>query len=640
MLEKFRNGINSTWAKIILGLIIISFVFAGIGSYLVSNVNNEVAIVNGDKISRMEFDRRYRQEKTRLGEKFTKFYNTESTQKQFAETVVERLIMEKLVEQASNDLGLYVSKQAVMDEISKTTAFQINGKFSAGTFRNLLNSNNLTPDQYEGLIRKQKQTAQLAGLMGSEFSLPAEVNHLLSLQGQTRSGGYVAINAELLKASIGFEGLAGEKKLKDYYQNNLGNFQIPEMVIAEYVELDANKIKVDVSEAQLKTYYNEHPDDFGNAEQRRASHILISTAADADETTIKKAQLKADKLLVRIKAGEDFAVLAKTQSDDTGSAEKNGDLGYFEKNVMTPEFDAAVFSLQKVGDVTGVVKSSFGFHIIKLTDIKAGTIKPFAEVKDQVKKALEASLRDEKFVELNDILTEKAFEVVDSLEEVALSTELDIRVSAPFSNRGGKGIFSNRGIIEAAFSDNVLINGYNSEVISLAEDHTVVLRIKKQLPARIKTFDEVRLLVEKLLRGEEAETAAEKLSELVFKTLKAGDSIEKALALLPEQMKAKWHRFDNLSRNDAKIPRELTRFIFQMAKPASEKAVFAKTTSRVGFDVVKLTKVTAGDASKSTAAQKKQVAEFITKKKASAEDHAFQNWLKNNADIERLPISN
>ena len=135
MLEKFRDGMKSTWAKVVMALIIASFIFAGIGSYLVNNVNTEVAVVNGEKISRLQFDRRLQQEKNRMGERYAQFYGTEAAQRQFAEMVVDRMILEKLVEQASQDLGLYVSRKAVMDDIAKTTAFQLDGKFNSETFK-------------------------------------------------------------------------------------------------------------------------------------------------------------------------------------------------------------------------------------------------------------------------------------------------------------------------------------------------------------------------------------------------------------------------------------------------------------------------------------------------------------------------
>lgn len=640
MLEKFRDGMKSTWAKVVMAVIIASFIFAGIGSYLVNNVKNEVAVVNGDKISRFQFDRRLQLEKNRMGKQYAQFYNTEAAQQQFVAMVVDRMIFEKLVEQASRDLGLYVSRKTVMADIAKTSSFQLDGKFNSEIFKSLLASNGLTPDQYERQVRQSRQTAQLSGMLESEFALPNETDHLLSLQGQTRSGGYISIKTELLEASVGFEGLKGEQKLKDFYQQNLKSFEVPEKVIVQYVELDANKLKIDVTEEQLKTYYDEYPDDFGSAEERKASHILIAIPANADKATVKKAKAKAEKLLAEIKAGKDFATIASKNSDDTVSAEKGGDLGFFSKGVMDPAFETAAFALKKTGDLSEIVRSAFGFHIIKLTGIKPGTVKPFDDVKAEVSKAVEASLKDEKFVELNDVLTEKAFEVVDSLDEVAASTEQEIKTSEPFAKTGGKGIFANPAVIEATFSDNVMVNDYNSDVIPLSENHSVVLRIKKVLPARTKTFDEVRAQVEQRLRLKEARDKAEILSGKVLDALTSGETADKALTILPEQLKAKWVTFDNLGRNDKKLPLQLTGFIFKMAKPADGKSVFAKTATFTGFEVVQLNKVINADPAKSTAAQKKQQAEVISREKASAEDRAFQVWLKKHADIERKPLTN
>jgi len=640
MLEKFRESINSTWAKIILGLLIASFVFAGVGSYLVNRVGDEVAVVNGEKISRQQFEKRYQIEKNRLGKQFSQYVNTDAAQNEFRLNVINRLILEKLVEQSSRDLGLYVSRETVMEQIKSIQAFKLNGKFNPDTFRGLLASNGLTPEGYELQVRQQKQSEQLSTLMKSEFSLENEIDRQLQLQGQTRSGKYLDIDASLLRASISFEGAEGEKKLQDNYQKNIKRYKVPEKLIVEYIDLDASKLKVDVTDNDIKSYYESHPDDYGTAEQRRASHILINVAKDAKADIVNSAKSKIEDILAQLKQGKDFASLAKKYSDDTVSAENGGDLGFTDPEVLGKEFDNALFSLKKVGALSAVVRTQYGFHIIKLTGIKKGKVKPLSEVKDAIKSVVEKNKREEKFVELNDIMTEKAFEMTDSLEEVAASTEQKVLLSKPFSKQGIPGLFSNQGVLEAAFSDNVLINGFNSEVVSISDDHSLVLRLSKQIPAKTLAFEEVRQRVENNLRSQLSLEKAQQLSQKVLEKINQGNNRDAALSLLPDVLKAKWVPFTNIGRNESKIPVGIVRFIFTMAKPQHNKVVNAQSRLMNGYVVTSLEKVVNGKPKSVTPEQKKQLVENFAKEKSYAEDRAFQKWLQSHAEIKVRPLNN
>ncbi len=643
MLQTLREGIKSIWAKIILGLIIASFVFAGVGSYLASGGANAVAIVNGEEITKQQYDIRYQQDRNRIGEQFSQIFNTEAMQKQFQGMVLERLIMETLAKQANDELGIFVGRSVIKEQIKNTPQFQLNGKFDADTFRALIGANGWSPSQYEELLRQDMERRQLSAIMDSEFALDSEVTELLMLQGETRSGRYISVDASLLQASISFEGEQGEAQLKQYYQDNLQRFTQPEKISVEYIEISTNDLDVAVTDDEMEKYYNQHLSEYGSEEERRASHILVTVADDADEATVQAAQDKINEIAKRLSQGEDFATIAKQSSDDTVSAEDGGDLGYFGKGIMDPAFEASAFALQAVNDISEVVRSSFGFHIIKLTGIKASQQKPLAEVKDSVTKALEAAKLNERFIEINDVVTEKAFQFSDSLQEVAEDSGLQVKVSDAFPKTGGTGIFANPAVIEAAFSDQVMVDNFNSDVISLGENHAVVLRLKQHHDSRTMSFEEVRVRLEQSLRREQAQLKALEIGKQVLAAINAGKSLSEAQQIIPETLKATWIEFVDVGRNDATMTQQIRTELFKMPHPETGENASGKVNKGFatfsGYTVIQLEKVSIEQAGKATKAQKQQVAQQLAKQWSTAEDKAFQEWLLENADIQRFDVA-
>jgi peptidyl-prolyl cis-trans isomerase D len=643
MLDRLREGIKSIWAKIILGLIIASFVFAGVGSYLTSGGSNAVAIVNGEEISTSLYQQRYQQDKNRIGEQFAQVFNTEAMQKRFQAMVLDRLIMETLAKQANKQLGIFVGREVIKEQIKNTKPFQINGKFDVDTFRNLIGRSGYTASQYEELVRDDMERRQLSAIMDSEFALDSEVSSQLILQGQTRSGRYINIDSSLLQASISFEGEAGEKELEEFYQANLDRFLEPEKISVEYIELNSDSLKVEINDEEIAKYYEAHKSDFGSAEERKASHILIIAAADSDAATLQAAQQKINQIAARIATGEDFATVAKEASEDLASAEEGGDLGFFGTGVMDPVFEKTVFDLAAVNDVSKVVKSSFGFHIIKLTGIKAAEQKPLKEVKEKVIAALKNSKIEELFIQTNDIITEKAFEFTDSLIEVAEASGLEVQVSELFPKTGGKGIFANAAVLEAAYSDQVMVDGYNSDVISVGENHSVVLRLKQLQESRTMAFEEVKAAIEQSLRRERAQLKALEFGEQILAAINNGSTPQQAQALLPETLKASWIEFDEVGRNDATMTQQLRTALFKMAQPiVGPDGSFVKVLKGVptfnGYSVIQLDRVSVEKAGIASETQRQQVAQQLAKEWSSAEDKAFQDWLLSNADIERFDI--
>ncbi len=637
MLDRLREGIKSTWAKVILGLIIASFIFAGVGTSLLNTDANTVAKVNGEEITRQDFDTQYQQDRNRIGEQFAQVFNTDAKIQQFQSMVLERLIMNKLVEQANSELGVFVGQSIIKEQIKNTPQFQIDGRYDEDTFRNLLARNGWTVSSYENKLRQDMESRQLSAVMDSEFALDTEVDAQLSLQGQTRSGKYLNIDASLLQASIGFEGEEGEKELTDYYQKNINSYVVPEKIIVEYIELSADNIKPEITDEEVNSYYKEHLSDYGIEEERQASHILISVASGADESTLAEAQKKIDTLAEKIKQGGDFAEIATNNSEDRGSAEEGGELGYFGKNVMDPAFEETVFALTSVNDVSAVVRSNFGFHLIKLTGIKAAQQKPLEEVKEDVEKAFAATRLDELFIEANNIVTEKAFEINDSLEEVAEASGLKVGTSEAFPASGGSGLFLNPAVLEAAFSAQVMVDGYNSDVISLGLNHAVVLRLKERIESQTMSFEDVKPRLETNLRREMAQLKSVKYGEQIIAAVQQGTDLSETLSVLPDSLKASWIDFTDVGRNDAILTQQVRTQLFKMSKPTITNNIVNQGFATFnGYSLIQLQKVNAGVAEKSTPEQKKQVQLQLAKEWSLGEDKALQEWLKSNAEIQRM----
>jgi peptidyl-prolyl cis-trans isomerase D len=640
MLDKFREGVDSPWTKILLALVIASFAVAGIGSYVLNNVNREVAEVNGEKITRQEFERQIQLERQRLGARFEQLYGTEAKLSQFKDRILDRLIASRLIQQYAKKLGLTVSLDRVYDEIRQTDAFKnADGEYDPEVFKRLLARAGYRPESYVAGRQTDMAIAQLAALAESELALEREVEEFLQLQYQKRSGRWLALDASLLEPQFSFDGADGEAELKAYYEAHKDDYKVPEQVRVAYIELNSDELakSIPVTEDELKAYYDKHLDQFGTPEERRAAHILVAVPQDADKEAKAKARAKAESILKKLQAGENFAELAKTMSDDPGSAEKGGDLGFFGKGIMDPAFEEAVFSLKK-GEMSSIVETPFGFHIIKLIDIKPAHAEPFEKVKEDVRHRLQKEKADLAFLEKKELLAEKAFEIADSLEEAAEAVGVTIKHSPPITREGGPGIFQNPALVEAAFSDTVLVDGYNSEVITLGENHVVVLRLDKHTPAFVRTFEEVRTQVLEQLRRQKAMDRAESLGQDVMEAARSNP--DEALGKVPEILKAAWKPFEGTTRMAPKLPPDLNLFVFDLPHPKDGKAVVAGKRTQDGYAVVLLEKVESGAVDTVTEEQRKLVKERLQRERAMQMDAALQDWLKEHADIEKYDLSN
>ena len=582
MLEKIREGSQGFWAIAILGLVILSFVFAGVGGYISSSGDVAAAKVNGEEISVTALERAYQNERARLesqfGEAFSALAADAEYLKQFRQNILDRLIGDKLIEQTAKKLGLRVSDAQIREAVANMPEFQIGGQFSNDRFQAIIRQAGFQANSFKDYMRTEMTRQQVArALLGSEFALPGEAQSAYLLQQQTRDAKYLTVPAGPFAEQV----VLTDDELNEYYQANLSDFDTEEQVSVEYVELRTTDIlpSIEATEEEAQTFYQQNMTNYKNDEERRASHILIEFGDDKDA-----AKTKAEDVLAQVNAGDDFAELAKTHSVDTFSAENGGDLEWFGRGVMDPAFEEATFELANVGDVTGVVESAFGYHLIKLTDLKAEETTPFEQIKDEIYQQVKQDKAAEEFFALQQRMAEIAFEVPDTLEDVAAEVNSEIKQTSLFTRNTAPQPINGAPALTAAFSDEVLLDKVNSDIIEVADGHVLVLRVKEHEVERTRSLDEVKSEIETVLTGEKAQQLAKEWADGLLASLGASEDIAAQL----QEKNLEWTEQAAVTRFGTAVNPDIAEELFKLA-PANNKAVVEMSNGDVGL--VELIKV-------------------------------------------------
>ena len=579
MLEKIREGSQGIVAKTILVLVILSFAFAGVSSYLGSNTGVPAAVVNGDEISANELEQAFQNERSRieqqLGEMFTALAADESYMNGIKQNVLDRLIADKLIDQAANKLGLRVSDEQIKKAIIEEPAFQTDGKFDNERYLAVLRQLGYQTTSFRNMMRVDMTRRQLLNaLVGSEFVLDGEAKQLAEVQGQTRDIRYLVVDSTPFLSTVS----VSDEEAQSYYDANVSQYMSPEKVSLEYVELNAADMakNSDVSDEEVKTYDDENIAQYQTAEKRLAAHIFV---AATDDDSADKA--KADAIEAKLTAGEDFAEVAKTDSDDNLSAQEGGKLDWFEQGVMDPAFDEALFGLQK-GQVSSIVKSEFGYHIIKLLDVQASQATAFEDVKAKIVAQLQEKKALDVFYSLQTKLADTSYEIPDTLAETAQAVNAKVQSTALFSRDDVPAEFNNPEFIKSAFSDQVLASGLNSDVIELAPNHVVVVRMKKHQTAGIMSFADVKTgIVERLKQDKANDGARDKAAEYMAQ-LKAGNDTLTGASLTT---------LAKLGRFNQDIDQAITNKAFKIAAPAENSVTIDTAALATGYAVIVVDKV-------------------------------------------------
>ena len=581
MLENIREKSQGGIAKTILGLIILTFAVAGIGNYS-NSVDTSVAEVNGQKITKSTFDKAYQNQRARMEQQFGQMFETLSADStymaNFRNGVLDNLINETLINQSSIDLSIRISDERLKKTIREMPEFQIDGVFDNNRYLAIINQAGFyQSSDFRDYFRIEMARRQLSqGLVSTEFNLPYQEEIFSTLQNQKRDIRFATISAEQFKATIEVSG----EEINNYYLANQTRFENQEKVKVDYLILDVNEIAkaVEVSAEDLNQYYQDNIDSFRKAEQRKVSHILIEFG---DDESAAKSSIEA--LLARINQGEDFATLAMTHSTDTFSGENGGDLDWIEFGVMDPAFDETAFAIDEVGDVSKVVKSEFGFHLIKLTDLKIEQTKAFEEVRDELSVKVSNEKAQNDFFALQQKMAQISFEFPDSLDDAAEAVNLSVQTSVWLSRAGNTLPFNDLQVIDAIFSDLVLNDNVNSDLIEVNDNLAIVVRLNEYQAVQVKALTEVSEQIKMTLVAEKATNKASATAEVLLSQFKAGNDITEALTAVEANFVAK----SALARFGGDLDPSIIKEAFVLPHP-SEGDISASTVTLSNGDLALL----------------------------------------------------
>ncbi|MCC5882829.1 MAG: SurA N-terminal domain-containing protein [Halomonas sp.] len=605
MLQSIRDRSRSWGAKIIIGAVVVTMALFGVESLvgLFGGGGDEVAKVNGQSITRQELEMEV-QRAIRSGQV------PPEQERALRGQVLDEMIGERLMLAFAEEGGLHLSEEQLDQVIVTLPEFQDqNGRFDSDLFRNRLASAGFTPTSFRAALRVDLKRQQLQqGLAVSDFVLAGERETLAALQGQVRSFRYHALTAGDLEAPV----TVSEEELLAYYEEHQANYQRPEQVRLEYVIVDRQDMaeRVDVSEEALRQAWQER----GRDADRRVSHIMVTHNG---ERSREEAAERLESVRARLAEGEAFEALALEFSEDPASAEQGGDLGVISRGFFGDEFDDATFALAP-GQVSGVVETSNGLHLVKVTELDQPS---FEEMRDELSRELALDQVTGDFNRRVQALIDESF-AADDLISVAASLDLELRESDWVSRDGGSGVLSEPGVMSEAFSEDVLVEGFNSEVIELDTDRRMVLRVAEHREATVLPLEEVREPVAASVTRIKEREALLDVARQQVERLRQGEDLE-----------FDWQQVEQASRQQDNVPRAVLQAAFRLPHPDQDQGtVFGHTSDGERVVLIALDSVERGEADEQTEAFVARMAEQL---RAQAAVQALRSHLRETADISR-----
>lgn len=567
MMDNLRAAANHVVLKIILGLIILSFLLTGVVSYQ-GSAGDYAAKVNGQVIERAQLEQAFQSERSRmqqeLGDRFSAMAGNEGYMQQMRQQVLSQLIDKSLLDQYAKTLGLSASDDQVKEAIRQEAYFQTDGKFDNAKYLDLITRSGFSADQYAQYTRQRLINQQMIqGFGGSDIVPPSEAESMVALVLQERDVRLATIdlNAMMAKQTV------TDEELKAFFEQNKNSFIAPEKVKVSFIPLDAAALqdKVTVTEADISAYYDGHQSSFGQPERKKFSVIQLKTEADA------KAVLE------ELKNGGDFAALAKEKSTDIISRRTGGEMDWMEPDTTADELKQA--NLTEKGQLSGVVKSSVGYLIVRLDDIKPALVKPLSEVHDAIAK----QIKQEKAVDAYYALQQKVSEAATSDNESLASAEEAAGVKAAntewFTRDSVPAALNFKPVVQAIFDGSLIgengAPGSNSDVITVDGDRAFVIRVVAHQPEGIEPFDKVKDRVTAMVKHNKALQEAKLQGEKLLVELKQGKG--------DEAMKAAGLSFGSVQKM-ARAPEDsqLVEAVFALPHPQAGKVVYGMSQDAQG----------------------------------------------------------
>lgn len=584
MFDAVRN--NKKVVQVFLAMITLPFAFWGVDSYMRNSAGDStVASFAGMQINQQQFHNALREQQEKLREKLGPRYDAKLFDTLEArQAVLDNLIDQRLLLVEASKTNLTAGDEALRQVIAAIPDLQENGKFSMARYEAALRAQGLTQAGFEAQVRQDLTLQQLVGAVGGgSIRARTALGQLIALQTEERKAVDFHFSPEAYLVQVKLEADAARK----YYDANPKLFEVPEQLKAEFLVLGMEAImaQVTVPEAEIRAAYEKAKERYQQGEERRASHILITADEKAPEAERKAAKTKAEQLLGELRKNpKAFADLAKKNSQDPGSAAKGGDLGFFSRGMMVESFDKAAFSL-KEGELSDVVQSDFGYHIILVTGIKAAKGKPYEEVKPGLTAELKRQAAQRKYAEMAEAFTNTIYEQSDSLGPAAEKFKLTVQKSDWLLRQGGRnaGVLANEKVLAALFSEDAIKNRRNTETVEVSPNTLVAARVAEHKPAVLQPFETVKADIENRLKREEAHVLAKKAGEAKLEALRKGGN--EAVT---------WGPVRNLSRSGpSQMPPQVVEALFKV--PADKLPAYTGVElPKFGYVLLKLQAVEAG----------------------------------------------
>ncbi|ERS81308.1 peptidyl-prolyl cis-trans isomerase [Marinobacter sp. EVN1] len=616
MLQDIRDNAQSTIAKVIVGLLIISLSIWGMDAIIGGFTGEpEVATVNGQDITEREFLRTVQMESQ---QRLMQMENPDQSlldEDQIRRDVLDALIQEAVLTQDAQSQGLELTDADIDSLITQMPQFQIDGQFNRDRFVATVRNLGMGVAEFRESMRKNYVVNQIrAAIVQTGVVAPENAAHLLAIQNQTRDFRVLTLDGSSVQDQVDVT----EAEVQAYYDENRDQFRQPEQVDAAYITLSQGALaeSIEVAEDELRAYYEERAEEYAR-EERRAAHILVEAGDDGQETLATIQQ--------RLEEGESFAALAEEYSVDTVSAQEGGDLGFAGRGVYDEAFEEALFALEE-GEVSGPVETSFGLHLIKLEDVRRSDVPAFDELREELRLELARTKASERFAEVRSQLADAAY-AADDLAGPAEELGLEIRVVEGVSRDGGAAPFDHAGLVRQLFSEDVLEGGYNTELIDVGDNVSVVARVREYHEPRQLELADVESEIRRILeRTETREALAARVDELVAQ-LESGASVE-------ELGVGEWQQFENQGRNGSGLSPRVVQKVFSMARPNGDTPTVGRTVTADQATVIVLTSVNEGEVDQE-GAEYQQLLRFLAQLEGQREYTAYQQYLRNTAEVER-----
>jgi len=616
MLQDIRENSQGTIAKIIIGLLIVSLSIWGMDA-IVGGFSGEpeVATVNGEDITEREFLRVVQMESQRRLSEMERPDPAMLNEDQIRKDVLDSLIQEQVLIQDASAQGLALNDADIDALITQMPQFQVDGQFSRDRFVASVRNLGMGVGEFREAMRKQYVVNQIrGGVMQSGLVADENAAQLLRIQNQTRNFRSVQIPA----SAVSDEVEVTDADIEAFYNENGEAFSQPEQVDATYITLSLGALaeKIEISQEDLKAYYEQRAGDLAR-EERRASHILIEDGADAEQTiaSIKK----------RLDAGENFEDLAKEMSVDTVSAKEGGDLGYAGRGVYDEAFENALFALEE-DKVSGPVRTSFGVHLIRLDDIRRSEVPPLAELEQQLRSELARELAQEEYAKVRSELADSAY-AADDLAGPAKELGLEIREAKGVTKNGGQAPFDHAGLVRQLFSDDVLEGGYNTELIDVGDNVSVVARVGEYRKAQQLALEDVRDDIRRTLESRKTRELLGDRADAIIADLEKGETLE-ALGV------GEWEQHEDQARNTQGAAPRVVQAAFSLARSVDGEPSYGTAMTQNGVVVIALDAVNEGSTEEGSG-DLNQLRTFLASLEGQREYAAYQQFLRNSAEVSR-----